>query len=66
MEGEYGKYFYLKDKSDELPTNVRSYFGGTVWEDLPGTGKQYLHLFHKNSQILTGRIQRLEKKYIKI
>ena len=26
-------------KEGELPTNWRSYFGGPVWEDLPGTNK---------------------------
>ena len=47
-DGKYGKYFYLRDKKEgELPTNWRSYFGGPVWEDLPGTNKQYLHVFHK-------------------
>ncbi len=47
-EGKYGRFFYLRDKKEgELPTNWRSYFGGPVWEDLPGTDKQYLHVFHK-------------------
>ncbi len=47
-DGKYGNFFYLRDKDgDKLPTNWRSYFGGSVWEDLPGTNKQYLHLFHK-------------------
>ena len=47
-DGKYGNFFYLRDKKEgELPTNWRSYFGGSVWEDLPGTNKQYLHLFHK-------------------
>ena len=47
-DGKYGNFFYLKDKKEnELPTNWRSYFGGPVWEDLPGTDKQYLHVFHK-------------------
>ncbi len=47
-DGKYGKFFYLRDKKEgELPTNWRSYFGGPVWEDLPGTDKQYLHVFHK-------------------
>lgn len=47
-EGPYGNFFYLRDKKDDrLPTNWRSYFGGPVWDDLPGTGKQYLHVFHK-------------------
>lgn len=47
-EGKYGKYFYLRDKKEgKLPTNWRSYFGGPVWEDLLGTDKQYLHVFHR-------------------
>lgn len=47
-DGKYGNFFYLRDKKDgELPTNWRSYFGGPVWDDLPGTDKQYLHVFHK-------------------
>ncbi len=47
-EGRYGNFFYLRDKEDgKLPTNWRSYFGGPVWDDLPGTDKQYLHVFHK-------------------
>lgn len=47
-DGKYGNFFYLRDKKDgKLPTNWRSYFGGPVWDDLPGTNKQYLHVFHK-------------------
>ena len=47
-DGKYGRYFYLRDKEEgKLPTNWRSYFGGPVWDDLPGTDKQYLHVFHK-------------------
>lgn len=47
-DGKYGRYFYLRDKKESgLPTNWRSYFGGPVWDDLPGTDKQYLHVFHK-------------------
>lgn len=48
-DGKYGKYFYLEDKREDgsLPTNWRSYFGGPVWEPLPGTDKLYMHVFHK-------------------
>lgn len=47
-DGTYGNFFYLRDKQEgKLPTNWRSYFGGPVWDDLPGTDKQYLHVFHK-------------------
>ena len=48
-EGRYGKFFYLRDKDPDgkLPTNWRSYFGGSCWAELPGTDKLYLHVFHK-------------------
>ncbi len=47
--GKYGKYFYIEDiKDGKYPCNWRSYFGGSVWEPLPGhPDKCYLHLFHK-------------------
>ncbi len=50
-DGRYGKFFYIRDADKEggkLPTNWRSYFGGSVWEKLPGhDDKYYLHVFHK-------------------
>lgn len=48
-DGKYGRYFYLRDKDPEgkLPTNWRSYFGGPCWEELPGTDKLYMHVFHR-------------------
>ena len=48
-DGEYGNFFYIEDCPDgKKPCNWRSYFGGSVWEPLPGhPEKQYLHLFHK-------------------
>lgn len=48
-EGRYGRFFYLQDKNPDgsLPTNWRSYFGGPCWDELPGTDKLYLHVFHK-------------------
>ena len=50
-DGKYGNFFYIRDRKegDSLPCNWRSYFGGPVWEPLPGhPDKQYLHVFHKN------------------
>ena len=36
-DGEYGTYFYIKEgKNGQPPTNWRSYFGGSVWEKVPG------------------------------
>lgn len=47
-EGEYGKYFYFrKGKNGKLPSNYRSYFGGSVWEKVEGTEYYYLHMFAK-------------------
>lgn len=48
-DGKYGNFFYIENcKDDKLPCNWRSYFGGSVWEPLPGhPDKQYLHLFHR-------------------
>lgn len=48
-DGEYGNFFYIEDrKENTLPCNWRSYFGGSVWEPLPGhPEKQYMHVFHK-------------------
>lgn len=48
-DGLYGKYFYIRDWDGvHPPNNLRSYFGGSVWEPLPGhPDKVYLHFFHK-------------------
>ena len=49
-DGKYGEYFYIRDKKADgsMPTNWRSYFGGSAWEELPGhPEKVYLHVFHK-------------------
>lgn len=47
-DGPYGHYFYIEEcKDGKLPCNWRSYFGGPVWERIPGTDKYYLHVFHK-------------------
>lgn len=65
-DGKYGRFFYLRDKKDgELPTNWRSYFGGPVWEDLPGTDKQYLHVFHKKQPDLNWENPELREEVYK-
>ena len=64
--GKYGRFFYLRDKEDgKLPTNWRSYFGGPVWEDLPGTNKQYLHVFHKKQPDLNWENPELREEVYK-
>ena len=65
-DGKYGSFFYLRDKKEgELPTNWRSYFGGPVWDDLPGTNKQYLHVFHKKQPDLNWENPELRKEVYK-
>ena len=47
-DGEYADYFYfLEGKDGNAPSNYRSYFGGSVWEKVPGSSKYYLHSFAK-------------------
>lgn len=65
-DGKYGHYFYLRDKKEgELPTNWRSYFGGSVWDDLPRTNKQYLHVFHKKQPDLNWENPELREEVYK-
>ena len=48
-DGQYGKYFYIEKITDgKFPCNWRAYFGGPVWEKLPGhEDLYYLHVFHR-------------------
>ena len=46
-DGPYADYFYFIE-SDKEPNNWESYFGGSVWEPIPGTNKYYLHSYHKD------------------
>ena len=46
-DGEYGQYFIIRS-GNQPPNNWRSYFGGSVWDRLPGhEDKYYLHCFAK-------------------
>lgn len=46
--GEYADYFYFeKGKNGQPPSNYRSYFGGSAWEQVPETDLYYLHMFAK-------------------
>ena len=58
-------YFVWDKKEGELPTNWRSYFGGPAWDDLPGTNKQYLHVFHKKQPDLNWENPELRKEVYK-
>lgn len=65
-EGEYGNFFYLADQKAGRPCNWRSYFGGSVWEPLPGTDKQYLHMFHKKQPDLNWENPRVRQEIYKM
>ena len=48
LDGEYADYFYFRNgKNGNPPSNYRSYFGGSAWEQVPGTDMYYLHMFSK-------------------
>ena len=63
-DGKYGNFFYIRDKKDDkAPCNWRSYFGGPVWEELPGhPDKQYLHVFHKKQPDLNWENETVRKE----
>jgi len=62
-EGEYGSYFYIeKGINGQPPNNWRSYFGGSVWEPIPGTDKYYFHAFHKKQPDLNWENPALRQK----
>ena len=66
-DGKYGKFFYLRDKDPDgkLPTNWRSYFGGPCWDELPGTDKLYMHVFHKKQPDLNWENPELREEVYK-
>lgn len=66
-DGEYGKYFYIEECPDgHLPCNWRSYFGGPVWEQIPGTNKYYFHSFHKKQPDLNWENENLRQEIYKM
>ncbi|MCR5054999.1 MAG: alpha-glucosidase [Lachnospiraceae bacterium] len=68
-EGEYGRYFYIRDwhKGEPLPCNWRSYFGGSCWDLLPGhDDKIYLHVFHKKQPDLNWENPKLREEIYKM
>ncbi len=67
-EGKYGKYFYLEHTSDPSALcNWRSYFGGSVWDKLPGHDDYYyLHVFHKKQPDLNWENKELREDVYKM
>lgn len=62
-DGEYADYFYfVKGKDGKEPSNYRSYFGGNVWERVPGSDKYYLHMFAKEQPDLNWENPKVRKE----
>ena len=64
-DGPYADYFYFIE-SDKEPNNWESYFGGSVWEPVPGTNKYYLHSFHKDQSDLNWQNPDLREEIYKM
>lgn len=66
--GPYGQYFYIREGKDgRPPCNWRSYFGGSVWEPLPGRANLfYLHMFAKEQPDLNWENPKLRKEIYKM
>lgn len=66
--GPYGQYFYIREGKDgRPPCNWRSYFGGSVWEPLPGRSNLfYLHMFAKEQPDLNWENPKLRKEIYKM
>ncbi|MCI5588041.1 MAG: alpha-glucosidase [Lachnospiraceae bacterium] len=61
--GEYTDYFYFRNgKNGNPPSNYRSYFGGSAWEQVPGTDMYYLHMFSKEQPDLNWENPNLRQK----
>jgi len=68
-DGKYGKFFYIETvkEGEKLPCNWRSYFGGPVWEKLPGyENRYYLHVFHKKQPDLNWENPELREEIYKM
>lgn len=66
--GKYGKYFYFREgKEGKEPCNWRSYFGGNVWEPVPGyENLYYLHMFAKEQPDLNWENPELREEIYKM
>ena len=64
-DGPYGQFFYIRQwhPGEKLPCNWRSYFGGPVWDLLPGhPDRIYFHAFHKKQPDLNWENPMLRKE----
>lgn len=67
LDGEYADYFYIREGKDgNPPCNYRSYFGGNIWEPIPGTNKYYLHMFAKEQPDLNWENPKVREELYKM
>lgn len=62
-EGEYADYFFFRrGKDGNPPSNYRSYFGGSCWENVLGTDMYYFHMFAKEQPDLNWENEKLRQE----
>ena len=59
---EAGYFWFVKGENGAPPSNIRSYFGGSAWEPVPGTDKFYLHMFAKEQPDLNWENPKLRQE----
>lgn len=65
---EAGYFYFIKGKDGKLPNNLRSYFGGSVWEPVPGHEGEdlyYSHYFAKEQPDLNWNNPKLREQVFK-
>lgn len=63
LDGEYAKYYIIKEgMGDQPPNDWKSIFGGSAWERIEGTNRYYLHLFTKGQPDLNWENEKLRKE----
>ncbi|TCS77101.1 glycoside hydrolase family 13 protein [Muricomes intestini] len=61
--GKYGDYYYFrKGVNGKVPSNYRSYFGGSTWEPVQGRDLYYLHAFAKEQPDLNWENPEVKKE----
>ncbi|MDT3663583.1 MAG: alpha-amylase family glycosyl hydrolase, partial [Anaerobiospirillum sp.] len=66
---EAGYFYFIKGKDGKVPNNLRSYFGGSVWEKIPGHEDEdiyYSHYFAKEQPDLNWYNPQLREQVYKL
>ena len=66
---EAGYFYFVKGKDGKKPNNLRSYFGGSVWDKIPGHEQEdiyYSHYFAKAQPDLNWNNPRLREEIFKL